>query len=491
MTDRDDSVAPRDSVAPHDSVAAGCPSEELLLSYVRGALCLQERERVVVHTSGCEACRRTVAGLLHSSSRSSSTGEKRRPPMRRPSVRTLEAGERIADRYVIVRLIAQGGMGVVYEADDSLLGEPVALKTIANLETIGVRRFKREAQLARQVTHPSVCRVFDVGQHQYPSGDSFYFISMELLSGETLRHWLVQPTRPTESAVIGLALQMAQGLAAAHQAGVVHRDFKCSNVLLDEERAVIADFGLARHHAEPNELTVSGTVLGTPGYLAPEQLAGEAVTAATDVYAFGVVFFRMLTGLFPSEAVGSLLTISDQLAKHSEWTPLLSRCLARAPNDRFKDAGELVKAMQTIAASSGSRRVFPRRQALSRSMRSMPVVLAGAAAVALTLAVWSHRQSLATEITRFTPVVAGTMPVTPLPTLRLLPPMSSVKLPAMVPMVPATMSVAKRWHRRENANAAVAPQPKRPLSLPPSKPTLSRSRHPSDNGTVDPFPPRE
>ena len=233
-----------------------------------------------------------------------------------PVTRTasLSEGELLANRYRISKLIGRGGMGEVYQARDLLLNEDVALKTmradIARDESY-LRRFRTEIQLARKVTHLNVCRVFEVGVHEFigTARPPITFFTMELLFGETLSARIRRSNRLSRAEAFPIAVQMAEGLEAAHEAGIVHADFKSGNIFLvpvqGGERAVITDFGLAR--IDPNSLTpdetrsvtVAGQVTGTVAYMSPEQMIGGAVTAASDIYSFGIVLFEMATGKLP------------------------------------------------------------------------------------------------------------------------------------------------------------------------------------------------
>ncbi|NTV80297.1 MAG: serine/threonine protein kinase, partial [Candidatus Aminicenantes bacterium] len=217
------------------------------------------------------------------------------------------------------RFIARGGMGEVYEAEDLELRESVALKTVRAeiaADSRALERFKTEVHLARKVTHPSACRIFDVFHHRDesagPGGPDVTFLSMELLRGETLASRLARAGRLAPGEALPLVEQMAGALEAAHRAGVIHRDFKSANVMLTprgtgsaEIRAVVTDFGLARRNpvvdASVASETLTGAVAGTPAYMAPEQIEGGPITAATDIYALGVVMYEMLTGKQPFE----------------------------------------------------------------------------------------------------------------------------------------------------------------------------------------------
>ena len=189
----------------------------------------------------------------------------------------------IAGRYRVVRFIARGGMGEVYEVEDQELRERVAMKTVrpeAARDAVAIERFRREIQLARKVTHPNVCRIFDVSHHRDAAApEGFIFLTMELLSGETLAQRLKRAGPMSAREALPIARQIAQALDAAHQAGIVHRDLKPGNVMLAESRgairAVVTDFGLARLEAGDGDsghglkLTAAAAVVGTPAYLAP------------------------------------------------------------------------------------------------------------------------------------------------------------------------------------------------------------------------------
>lgn len=259
-------------------------------------------------------------------------------------------------------------MGEVYEAYDRLLNEAVALKTLradmARDESVG-RRFQKEVQLARRITYPNVCRIFDAGEHDdaLSGGPPLRFFTMELLAGETLWARIRRHQRLTRPEAFPIAVQMAEGLQAAHEAGVVHADFKTGNVLLvpapGGDRAVITDFGLARVlpiAAPPDEtqtMSVAGHVAGTVAYMSPEQLRGGSLAAASDIYSFGIVLFEMATGERPFDehhvinaavqrisgeglAARSLVPDLD-----SRWAAAIERCLQKDPQRRFTSAADL------------------------------------------------------------------------------------------------------------------------------------------------------
>ncbi len=336
---------------------------------------------------------------------------------------TFLPGELVAGRYRIERFIAKGGMGEVYGAFDTALGDSVALKTIrpdVAADESALERFKREIHLARQVTHRNVCRIHDLGAHSsdssvaalYPRSE-ILFVTMELLRGETLSEHLTAKGALTEAEALPLVRQMAAALDAAHKAGIVHRDFKCANVVLEprgveggEVRAVVTDFGLARaSQAETGAtLTVAGAVMGSPAYMAPEQVDGSGTTPAVDVYALGVVMFEMLTGRLPFKGESPLSTAIKRLTEppprpsevkpgvEPRWEAAILRALERKPEDRFASAGDVVSAIDPspIALALGTTTVTRRRL--------LQAVAAGflvAAALGLGFYRWQQRVALA------------------------------------------------------------------------------------------------
>jgi Protein kinase domain len=222
-------------------------------------------------------------------------------------------GEMLAGRYRILGRLGRGGMGEVYRADDLTLGQPVALKFLptASVQDSGfIERFRSEVRNARGVSHPNVCRVYDIGE---VNGEQF--ISMEYVDGEDLATLLRRIGRLPPAKALEIARQLCAGLAAAHDKGVLHRDLKPANIMIDGQgRARITDFGLA---VTGEEAATDGRIAGTPAYMAPEQLAGRGATAKSDIYSLGLVFYEVFTGKRAFEGA----TLAELRRQHSEVQP--------------------------------------------------------------------------------------------------------------------------------------------------------------------------
>ena len=309
---------------------ATCPSEESLLALTRGELAAPALAELDVHIDECPSCRQTVVILLGGGMPTKATQSRRAPPRWAEPLALpprLPVGARVARRYRVLRMLGRGGMGEVYEVEDELLRAGVALKVLSaelQEDERANRRLKRELGLARRITHPNVCRMFDLGED-----GGVLFVTMELLWGETLAKRLRRSPSLSQAEQRRIASEICAGLAAAHEAGVIHRDLKSENVFLHrrspdaagtgdlrqlakqgapldnqiepEGHAVVMDFGLARS-AGPVALggddstTLRGSVIGTLSHAAPEQLLGHPVTLAADIYALGIVLFELVSG---------------------------------------------------------------------------------------------------------------------------------------------------------------------------------------------------
>jgi len=313
-----------------------------------------------------------------------------------PSNQAFEAGQIVSGRYRILRFIGRGGMGDVYEAEDLELRGRVALKTL--LPGIAgdprmIARFKQEIQLSRRVSHPNVCNVFDLARHlaDGSSPDTTVYLSMEFLPGETLSARIDRDGLMPLEIALPLLDQMAAALDAAHAAGVIHRDFKPSNVMLVTAsrgvRAVVTDFGLARsvEYGE-NTATATSQLMGTFDYMAPELFAGGRASTASDIYALGVTCCKMLTGALPSLAerggAVSVRKATDGLDAASKAA--IARVLDPVPAKRFTSAADFAKALRgekpqalTVALPAMTRR----RVMAAAAVFALVVALAAALAI--------------------------------------------------------------------------------------------------------------
>jgi tRNA A-37 threonylcarbamoyl transferase component Bud32/tetratricopeptide (TPR) repeat protein len=283
---------------------------------------------------------------------------------------TLASGARLGP-YEIVELIGRGGMGEVYRAVDSRLARQVAIKILpAHLadHSESLARFRREARAIAALSHPNIVAVFDIGtQAETP------YVVTELLSGETLRAMIQRGGKLSIDETLRIAAALAEGLAAAHAKGIIHRDLKPENIFLTASGGVkILDFGLASTQAplagapvdtmtHGQALTEPGILIGTIGYMSPEQLRGGALTPATDVFSLGCVLFEMLAGEMPFDRENAIEIIAavmrdDPFARNDTELPieirsLIERCLEKAPGERFQDGSELASAVHQIAAA--------------------------------------------------------------------------------------------------------------------------------------------
>ena len=273
----------------------------------------------------------------------------------------------VVGSYTIVRELGRGGMGRVYLATDSRLGRQVALKVLAPHLLSDPRqreRLRREARAAAGLTHPGICTVYALEEI-----DGSLYIASEFIDGRTLRDEIQSGARPPAADVARTALELAEALASAHAAGVVHRDLKPENIMRTAAgRLKILDFGLARieqpDRAPGSFASIPGTVMGTPAYMAPEQIKGRTVDARADVFALGVLLYEYASGTHPFHASTMLATVARIM--NSEVTPLralgvnadsavvrvIGRSLQKAPEDRFASAGDIVHALKRGSGAS-------------------------------------------------------------------------------------------------------------------------------------------
>jgi len=314
------------------------------------------------------------------------------PPPRGLGAFRVAPGQRFGDRYTLVEEIGAGGMGQVYKAIDGSLGKTVALKLVrarSGPHEQTSERFRRELTLAQEVTHPNVCRVYDLGEIE-----GTLFISMEFVEGQSLDDLIQSVGHLSTKQTIALGRQICAGLEAIHSRQIVHRDLKPANIMVDRAgHAILMDFGLAYAHGK-ERLTGEGAILGTLAYLSPEQAVGLTTDARTDIYALGLVLFEMLTGRrAPGDGGTAPLALRDpgeRCPPPSRFTPevpaamneVVLRCLERDPARRYASTAELDAALARLAASlssgvsAGRVRISAPRGRLATVAASLVVALA-------------------------------------------------------------------------------------------------------------------
>ncbi len=271
--------------------------------------------------------------------------------------------EIIKDTYEILEKIGEGGMGVVYKGYQVSLKRLVAIKFLSGdilNNRILITRFKREALASVKISHPNVVKIIDLD-----SENNQYFLVMEYVKGGSLENLLERRGHLAEKDAIIILLQVVSALKIAHKLGIIHRDLKPSNILFTEDNmAKLADFGIA-HFNEMTQLTQTGSIIGTPQYMSPEQAAGKKIDYSTDIYSLGVIFFEMLTGFLPFEAQNPVLYIQKHIyakpPSPRDFNPKISKyieevvlkMLAKSPIDRFKSMEHLEKTLKNYLKTKG------------------------------------------------------------------------------------------------------------------------------------------
>jgi serine/threonine protein kinase len=363
---------------PQSRCGMECLDANVVQDLMAGALDAGQREGVVGHLDACADCRQLLGITARDALREYRARDQVDLAATMPSGGDMALlataaigapasaepptqGKRLG-RYTLIERLGAGAMGVVWRAEDRKLGRQVALKQLRRHDDSLTERLVREAQSMAQVNHPNVVTVYEVGE-----GDGgATFIAMELVSGESLRRWQTK-TRHTIPALVGAYIAAARGLAAAHAAGIVHRDFKPDNVLVGVDgRVRVTDFGLAAakpssSQAMPRQigdvnLTTSGSVMGTPAYMAPEQFVGGNVDPRTDQFNFCVALYEALYGERPF-AGASLDELSDEVCAGRVKPPppgskvsralraIVLRGLSVRPGDRFATMDELIREL--------------------------------------------------------------------------------------------------------------------------------------------------
>jgi len=305
----------------------------------------------------------------------------------------LSPGTRLGP-YEIVAPLGAGGMGEVYRARDSRLRREVAIKVLRESIAYGGdwERFQREARAASALSHPNICAVYDLGE-----ADGRSFLVMELLEGQTLRDYIGKKPVTTE-VVLALAMQITDALEAAHTKGILHRDIKPGNIIVNARlHAKVLDFGLAKQLAPAEtddtltieSLTAAGTVIGTPHYMAPEILQGKPADARADLWALGVVLHEMLTGRLPFNGPTMFEVSSAILREPTPQLPasvpsglrsVVDRCLAKSPEERYQNASEIRSELEALQSNGAQKPVGSGRKRWLW-VAAVALVLAGAGLV--------------------------------------------------------------------------------------------------------------
>ena len=416
-----------------------CPSRESLVKLLRGQVKDPDAKRLEQHLLACNSCVRVVQGLqpagtlaeaFLSRAATAPPAEKRRlealvqhlrslaqpdsPSHLTPAPESDDTAEPYAflappqadgelgrlGPYRVLKVLEQGGMGVVFQAEDPRLGRLCALKVMrpeVACKPSMKERFLREARAAAQIEHDHIIPIYQVDEDR-----GVPFIAMPFLKGTSLEDWLRQPANRggvKVAQVLKLGREIARGLAAAHAGGLIHRDIKPANIWLDANaghRVTILDFGLARltQGTGDQNLTQSGAILGTPAYMAPEQARGEAVDGRADLFSLGVVLYRLCTGTLPfkgTDPISMLMSAAtDEPAPVRSLNPnippaladLVKKLLEKSPDRRLASAQEVVKAIEAIAAAKFSKAPPKKRSWL------VPVAVMGLAVAALPAGLW-------------------------------------------------------------------------------------------------------
>ena len=285
----------------------------------------------------------------------------------------MSRGTIIADRYEVIEELGRGGMGTVYKVFDKKIKEKIALKIIRPeiaLNEHTIERFQNELRIARKIIHKNVCRMFDLGEDK-----NLHFITMEYISGRDLKQMIRMTKQLNVGTAVTIAKQVCEGLAESHRLGVVHRDLKPQNIMIDNEGSVrIMDFGIARS-LYTTGVTATGVLIGTPEYMAPEQAEAKEVDQRTDIYALGAILFEMVTGEVPfsgdtpisiaikhkQEGPRDPREINAQIPE--DLSQVILKCLEKNKEDRYQTAAELIKDLSNIEQGIPTiERIIPKRK---------------------------------------------------------------------------------------------------------------------------------
>ncbi len=444
----------------------GCPPADQLRGFASGIVSDDVAAAIGVHVGSCRSCRDSMMGFAKGSNNA--------------AIPEIDAEARIGKtlgRYRVDRVLGMGGMGIVYAAHDPQLDRPVAIKVVhrAAADAAGRARLVREAQSLARLSHTNVCHVYDVGTASSPDNpEGDVWVAMEMIDGSTLRDWV---GGKSQQEILAVLLGAGEGISAAHAAGLIHRDIKPENVLVTHEgRPVVTDFGLARLDlpVDPGGATAAldplrtatNAIVGTPAYLAPEQLTGGTLDARVDQFAWAVMAWELLAGVRPFPAVP--IVRLDAIIKGPNPHPSLSKAMvaalakgmAAAPRDRYASLRELMDAVRSAASQ---------RRGGGRTSTIAIAVGAAVLAVAATIVVWkvvaSDPQPEEAPKVSFSPP----NPVVPPPQQRTQP-IESPK-PAIAAIDPEASKVEVAAPKAEpKLEAKIAARPDAKIATKPTKP---------------------
>ena len=334
----------------------------------------------------------------------------------------MELGRVVGHRYEILQMLGEGGMGTVYKARDREVDRLVALKVIRpelaqNADAL--HRFKQELVLARQVTHRNVIRIFDLGD-----ADGLKFITMEFIDGRDLKSLIREKGKFTPKEAVQIVVQVCKALEASHTEGVIHRDLKPQNIMVDEQGKVsVMDFGIARSMEVGGGMTQTGALVGTPEYMSPEQAKGQHLDARSDLFSLGIIFYELLTGYSPYKADTAMATLWKRTHEAArppiELEPgipravsdMVVKCLEIDRERRYQSVAEFAKDLEAWQAGTSISAATPMQRQLRKAAPFGKWLAVGAAAVLLMVLGLVFREKLTTKPSS-SPVTAGTPAVT-------------------------------------------------------------------------------